>query len=294
MRQKTKVSDFSSINWNDIWHSECLHSHWNKTSQPGQWDKRAAIFGREQADQENQNKDNYISLMLNRIEVKSDWNVLDIGCGSGVLTIPIAKKAKSLTALDISPGMLDQLKTTAALHNLNNIQYVHNSWQEAIKNSLIGKYDLIIASRSLMTADLQDGLSYIVSNTGCSAYLTFPIVHLPFDFEVYSAIGIDGKNHPNYIIAYGMLYKMGIQGNMEIMRSRIKVRYSNLNEAEEQLKLRLAPLTASEMESLHCYLVDKYNKSKVCTDLIHEGYSEFALIWWQNTQQGEQIKGWSF
>jgi len=62
---------------------------------------------------EGLDKDDYISKMLNRIEVKPEWTVLDIGCGPGTLTVPLAKKVKSITALDISSEMLKFLKINA-------------------------------------------------------------------------------------------------------------------------------------------------------------------------------------
>jgi len=53
--------------------------------------------------------DDYISKMLDRIEVEPNSTVLDIGCGPGTLTIPLAKKVGSVTGLDISAEMLKRV-----------------------------------------------------------------------------------------------------------------------------------------------------------------------------------------
>jgi ubiquinone/menaquinone biosynthesis C-methylase UbiE len=103
-------------------------------SQKELWDKRANKFGRNVnrvKDGEARDKDDYISKMLERIEIRPGWTVLDIGCGPGTLAIPLAKKAGSVTALDISSEMLKRLKSNADSSGLSNIRYLNSSWQDA-------------------------------------------------------------------------------------------------------------------------------------------------------------------
>lgn len=44
------------------------------------------------------------------LELKEDDVVLDIGAGSGVISIPFSQKVKSITAVDISPGLLMEME----------------------------------------------------------------------------------------------------------------------------------------------------------------------------------------
>lgn len=46
-------------------------------------------------------------------------HVLDLGCGTGRFTLPIAKKAASVTGLDLSPAMLEQAADKAKLAGLD-------------------------------------------------------------------------------------------------------------------------------------------------------------------------------
>ena len=179
------------------------------------WDKRADKFDKRinrVKDGEPRDKDDYISKMLDRIEVKPGWTVLDIGCGPGTLAIPLAQKAKSVTALDISSEMLKRLKINAEKSGLNNIQYLNSSWQDAFANGQVGSHDVVVASRSLMSGDMKEALSHIIAITGQAAYLTFPIVHLPFDWEVYKAIGREKKKHPPYIYILQYAFSDGHPG----------------------------------------------------------------------------------
>ena len=50
--------------------------------------------------------------------------VLDVGCGEGSVTIPIAKRVKKVIGLDSSPKMLEYLEKRAGDNNIDNIETV--------------------------------------------------------------------------------------------------------------------------------------------------------------------------
>ena len=270
-----------------MWTEELSASHWSKSNlaRKALWDQRAASFNRgvEQRTEgkESLGKDDYFFQMLERIEVKPEWSVLDIGCGPGTLAIPLAKKVRSVTALDISEEMLKHLKDNADKNGLKNINYLNSSWLDACANRQVEKHDVVVASRSLMFGDMQKSLSCIVSAARRAAYLTFPVIHLPFDWEVYQAIGREGKKHPPYIYIYNMLFQTGVQANVEILRCRIKVRFTSVEEAVKKLEWRTEPFTTEEKSRLTGFLEKKFSESKETGVLTHEGYSKWALIWWR-------------
>jgi SAM-dependent methyltransferase len=218
--------------------------------------------------------------MLARIEVKPEWSVLDIGCGPGTLTIPLAKKVKSITALDISSEMLKFLKINADKSGLNNINYLVSSWQDALAGDKIGEHDVVVASRSLMSGDMKSAIYKINSITRQAAYITFPVIHLPLDFEVYKAIGREDKKHAPYIYIYNMLYQMGIMANVEILYSKVKVQFPSIEETIKDLQWRTAPFTPSEIIKLKEFLKKKFAEQKNSQVFTHEGFSIWALIWW--------------
>lgn len=47
---------------------------------------------------------------------------VDIGCGGGALTIPLAATAQKVVAVDISPNMSSRLRPRAAQAGVNNIE----------------------------------------------------------------------------------------------------------------------------------------------------------------------------
>ena len=81
-----------------------------------------------------------------QIDFLSDKAILDFGGGTGLLALPLAKQAKSVTLVDISEKMLEQACLKAEQQDIKNIQFLE---QDLLANPLDQKFDLIIVSRVL-------------------------------------------------------------------------------------------------------------------------------------------------
>ncbi|WP_286171038.1 class I SAM-dependent methyltransferase [Lentibacillus populi] len=64
--------------------------------------------------------------IMEYLGVNSGDTVADLGAGNGYFTIPIAKNAEKVYAVDIEPKMLEMLKENAGEEQLDNIQYVES------------------------------------------------------------------------------------------------------------------------------------------------------------------------
>ena len=92
-----------------------------------------------------------------QIDVLSDKEILDFGGGTGLLTLPLAKQAKSVTLVDISEKMLEQARLKAEQQDIKNIQFLE---QDLLKNPMEQEFDLIVVSRVLHhMPDLDEALS---------------------------------------------------------------------------------------------------------------------------------------
>ncbi len=283
--------DPDTIDWNQMWQKATAASPWTKRSTKELWEKQADSFNkrivRVKSEEMATDRDDYISNMLRRIHIEPDFTVLDIGCGPGTLTIPLAKKAKSVTALDISENMLKHLKTNAHKEKVSNIEYINAAWEDALSKNLVEKHDVVVASRSVTPADIKDTFTKLAGIARRYVYITVPIVHLPFDWEVYRAIGRGQKKHPSYIYILNTVYQMGIQANLEILYSRIKVFFPTVEEAFADLQWRTTTFNNMEVFKLLDYLRSKFAEQN--GSLTHEGKSKWALIWW-NVQDNELFK----
>ena len=65
-----------------------------------------------------------------QIDLLSDKEILDFGGGTGLLSLPLAKQAKSVTLVDISEKMLEQARLKAEQQDIKNIQFLEQDLLE--------------------------------------------------------------------------------------------------------------------------------------------------------------------
>lgn len=85
--------------------------------------------------------------MAKQISFDPSMNVLDFGCGTGLLTLRIAPRVHSITGADSSRGMLDVLKAKSDRQNLRNVRTLFLDSRDA--SLLTGQYDAIVIGMAL-------------------------------------------------------------------------------------------------------------------------------------------------
>ena len=84
-----------------------------------------------------------INQQVSELSTKS---ILDFGGGTGLIALPLAKQAKSVTLVDIAERMLEQARIKIKNQKLENIDLIH---QDLLHKPLEQTFDLIIVSRVL-------------------------------------------------------------------------------------------------------------------------------------------------
>ncbi len=90
---------------------------------------------------------NIANTILDVISLNSNMNVLDFGCGTGLVTLRLQPFVASIVAVDSSAGMLEVLNKKIESQNITNI----TTQQLDIEHGdvLEGSYDLIVSSMTL-------------------------------------------------------------------------------------------------------------------------------------------------
>jgi len=125
--------------------------------QAARWNQRSDHFGKEREGKDRQKKVDTILKLLKKARFSPKGaKVLDIGCGPGTLSIPLAKAGAKVTSMDIASGMLDRLKETVKVEKLD-ITTMEGSWYTADIDKLKfrKKFDLVIASMTPAVRDLE-------------------------------------------------------------------------------------------------------------------------------------------
>ncbi|MBN4074240.1 class I SAM-dependent methyltransferase [bacterium AH-315-D21] len=79
--------------------------------------------------------------------IPSSGTVLDVGAGGGRLAIPLAESFTSVTAVEPSEAMREQLVATAAAWDVTNVKLVAGAWEEVE----VEPHDLVICAHVVYT-----------------------------------------------------------------------------------------------------------------------------------------------
>ncbi|EFO9213285.1 class I SAM-dependent methyltransferase [Campylobacter lari] len=106
------------------------------------WNKKAKSYARYSS-----NLNEIQKVTFAKLGSLQDKSVVDIGCGSGVWTLHLAQKAKSVLGIDSSSAMLEILQEDAKTHAISNIRTLNLDFENFYKNNNT-KFDLAFLSMS--------------------------------------------------------------------------------------------------------------------------------------------------
>jgi len=264
------------IDWNELWKVMRSGSPWRRTlDEPAGsfWDKRAKQFN-ESMMQNRERAEKQIA----KIALNPEYTVLDVGAGTGRLAIPIAKQAKSVTAIDPSKGMLACLQESMEKEGVKNITCINKRWEDIELGADIEPHDVVIASHSLSMLDMQEALAKIDATAKKCVHL-FTFAGRWMDGGLCEEIcGEKRPSWSDYIYLCNILHDMGIYANVEIWDSEFEQHYASLDEAVTKFEEMYDP--PSEKEEI---LREHLSKILVEDDgsLCLKRKSKSAMIWWQ-------------
>jgi ubiquinone/menaquinone biosynthesis C-methylase UbiE len=123
--------------------------------------------------------------IIQELSLTPDMDVLDFGCGTGLLTFALQPFVRSITGVDSSPGMLDVFKTKIKAQNLSNVKANYLDLDKG--DFLEGSYHLIVSS---MTLHHVKSISPLLKQFYSILYPSGQLVIADLDLD-------DGKFHSN-------------------------------------------------------------------------------------------------
>ncbi|KJR99557.1 MAG: hypothetical protein VR65_16225 [Desulfobulbaceae bacterium BRH_c16a] len=276
------LKTYADIDWTVLRENALKKKGWqNKNAK--EWDGKARSFA-------GRNKSSaYIELFLSHLPLQQDMTVLDIGSGPGTLALPIAKKVKSVTAVDFSRSMLDTLEELAGAERIGNINTVHCAWEDDWQARGIQPHDIAIASRAMGVKDLKAALEKINAFALQYVFLSDRIGVTPFEIGAFEALGRPFAPGPDYIYTLNILYTLGIHANVMVLRLEQDVSYSSMDEAVASYSWMFHDITPPEMAALEHYISRQTISSDADRLTVRRATPpQWALIWWQKDQTGSQ------
>ncbi len=170
-----------------------------------------------------------------RRHLRPEETVLDVGAGTGRHTIPLARHAGRVVALDPSPAMLRFLREDATSQGLSNVDVIDGAWPDAAGQA--PPADVVISAHVLYP--IEDVVGFLRGLDGHARRLCF--LHLMvwqpwFDrLALWEAIhGEHRRPQPTYIDAVYVLHQMGCYVNVEVAWVETARTFDSLDDAVER------------------------------------------------------------
>ena len=215
------------------------------------WDRRARDFrGGDEASP-------YVSGFMAQMGMRPGESVLDVGCGSGALALPLARAGHDVVGLDFSAGMLDVLRRLASTEGLRNVTTVHAGWDDDWRAAGVGVSDVVIASRSLDVRDLRAALQKLDAFALRRVCITLPADGLFYpQLLAHEAVGRSYRKRGDQATAVNVLRQMEIEAEVAFLEHASASRYESPEAALESLRRMVAPADEREERALERYVAE--------------------------------------
>jgi SAM-dependent methyltransferase len=162
----------------------------------------------------------YVPAQLKFMALQPGETLLDVGAGPGRLSIPAALQGCSVTALDVSSGMLEELQRNAHMAGAEGIRTLRLAWEDVRPGDNLPPHDVVLLARSPAMSDLAkvDALSrraaYIMVYCGPSLK--------SFHDELVAGIepGPPASRHSGlrpHVLVFNQLIDMGIEAHVDYL-----------------------------------------------------------------------------
>ena len=194
-----------------------------------------------------------IETIVGRFGTKEKW--LDISCGTGSMAIKLAKRGKQITAVDLSPYMIEIAANKASEEKVEIDFHVGNMINYDDGN----RYDVIF--------NLHDGLNYLLENTDTQSFIN----------NSYKLLNPDGLLL--FDVVTPLLCQNHFRGYREIFSDELGgyERYTSYDPATQLAESRFTINTDTQDQ----VEVESHIQRAYDLDAVESLCSGSAYTWWQ-------------
>ena len=300
-----------------------LDARRRKPDAKAHWDKRAETYSFKDA------PDEYLRAFITKAGIAGGERVLDMGCGTGSLSLALAGMGCSVIAADFSEGMLSRVRENAASIPLSiadcSGRRAHpgedpdeppfcSRVQEFVSSASSGKVlplrmsweddwaqfgleadsvDVALASRSLITHDLEDSLKKLSRVAASRVCVTVGTGVSPrIDMRVARAMGLELEVHNDALFVFGIAHQLGYEPTVSYIHSpRMKCSvspdeaYHSLLRTKEYVADGASQVSSEECSRrlrlfLEWHLVERSEGAVRCWTLDEPRVVPWAFIRW--------------
>lgn len=277
------------FDWNQMWKERKGFS--DKGTDKDFWDRKAPKFRRFFED-----GDPYAERFIEYMDIAEGKTVFDMGCGPGVLAIPLAKKGHEVWATDFSEPMLKVLMDGAKDEGVEELIHpIKLDWNEDWKQRELPVCDFAISSRSMILEDLTDSikkLESVAAERCCLGVWDDPA--MGYDRYVAKAIGFERPGYGCHYIVLNELMERDLYPELKYIYTPFrKDKYNSYDEGVRILHDSFGGKLTAEQENLfneYCrfHLKEVSKDGERFWQMNHGSMSSIAFIRWDRKTVFEQ------
>ncbi|MFZ2529489.1 MAG: class I SAM-dependent methyltransferase [Rhodococcus sp. (in: high G+C Gram-positive bacteria)] len=226
-------------------------------------------------------------LQVGVIPLLSTDTVLDIGCGPGRVTIPVARRVARVTALDSFPLMLDACRRRAAEAGADNIDFVALDWHDARPGVNLDRHDVVICSRTAALGDIERVSEFATRIAAVITWANAPSIPPILDrlfadtgTEELSASGRPDRSQ-GYKQLFGTAYDLGYEPNVAVVPDGFTRTYPDREHVYDHLRpLRPIP-PGRDAERAFRANIDAFTVENPDGTVTFEVTTRSVVLWWQ-------------
>lgn len=147
-------------------------------------------------------------------DLTPETTVLDVGAGIGRWTLPMARRARRVTAVEPLPGMRQVLAERAMAQGVGNLDILDAPWLAAV----VPPHDVVVAAHATYTTtDLLGFVRKMEAHALRTCYLALRVpAHDGIIGQLSERLCGCWHDSPNFIVGYNLLLAAGIRPNVLI------------------------------------------------------------------------------
>jgi SAM-dependent methyltransferase len=192
-------------------------SQWNIASKPDEkfktfWEMKALRYPLPFDKGTIEKTNSVISMAREKgVEIQGK-KILDLGCGTGIYTLPLARQALHVTGLDSSETMIKRLKNEAEKHHISNLDIIKESWKDTDieKRGLKKTFDIVWTSMSMAVKDKEDFMKMEACSCDWCVFIGWGRTNRNHIMEeAFRMHNIQHGPHSGVAVAYAILQGLG-------------------------------------------------------------------------------------